>query len=437
MRREPVSPASPLRAARGPVAFGIVTVLAAFGGVGTWAAMAPLHSAAVAVGEVTVDSYRKTVQHLEGGIIGAILARDGDVVDADDILVRLDDTRLRANRRILLNRLREGLARQARLAAERDGESEIAFPEELLDRASDAEVAEVIDGQRNLFKARRQLLDGQIAVLRQRNEQYAQEVAALDAQQRAMLRQLDLVAEEVATVQYLVRSGLGQKPRLLALQREAARLEGERGEHLARMARIRQSMAGTELEIINLQNRRIEEVAGDARETETLIHDTRQELAELEDAIRRTVIRAPQPGVIVNLRFHTTGGVVGPGEAILDIVPRNDRLIVEARIRPEDIDVVHPGLAAQVRLTAFKQRLTPTADGTVITVSADRLHDEPGDEAYYLARIALDPVSVSALPAELYPGMPAEALIITGRRTAFDYIAAPIAQALPRAWREE
>lgn len=181
----------------------------------------------------------------------------------------------------------------------------------------------------------------------------------------------------------------------------------------------------------------MEEVAADDRETEMLVHDTRQELAEIEDSLRRTVVRAPKPGIVVNMRFHTTGGVVGPGEAILDIVPDDDRLVVEARVRPEDIDVVHPGLAAQVRLTAFKQRLTPTADGTVITVSADRLADPVSGEAYYLARISLDDESLSRLPAELYPGMPAEALILTGRRTAFDYIASPITQALPRAWRED
>ncbi|MBW7852275.1 MAG: HlyD family type I secretion periplasmic adaptor subunit [Rhodospirillales bacterium] len=430
-------PPSPLGSARGALTVGIVTVLAAFGGLGTWAAVAPLHSAAVAVGQVTVDSYRKTIQHLEGGIIGEIAVRDGDEVAAGDVLVRLDDTRLRASHRILINRLREGLARQARLAAERDDAAAVAFPKELLDQRSDPEVADVIEGQRNLFQARRQLLAGQIAVLQQRNQQYAQEVAALDAQQQAMRRQLDLVSEEIATVAYLVRSGLGQKPRLLALQREAARLEGERGEHLARMARVRQSMAGTELEIINLRNRRMEEVAADDRETEMLVHDTRQELAEIEDSLRRTVVRAPKPGIVVNMRFHTTGGVVGPGEAILDIVPDDDRLVVEARVRPEDIDVVHPGLAAQVRLTAFKQRLTPTADGTVITVSADRLADPVSGEAYYLARISLDDESLSRLPAELYPGMPAEALILTGRRTAFDYIASPITQALPRAWRED
>lgn len=433
-----VGPGTPLRAARGALAFGLVTVLAGFGGFGTWAAMAHLQSAAVAVGEVTVDSYRKTVQHLKGGIIGELLVRDGDHVAADDVLLRLDDTQLRTADEILSNRLNESLARQARLAAERDDAEKIAFPEELLQRSRQPLVAEAMTGQLNIFNARRHLLDGQIAVLRQRNEQFVEEVTALDAQQRAMLRQLNLIAEEIGTVEYLLRSGLGQKPRLLSLKREEARLEGERGEHLAQMARIRQSISGTELEIMTLRNRRLDEVAGDLREADTMIHETRERLLENQDALRRTVLRAPQSGVVVNMRFHTPGGVVGPGEAILELVPRDDRLVVLARIRPDDIDSVHPGLRAEIRLTAFKQRITPMVDGEVETVSADRLNDPRTGETYYLARVQLDPRSLSqATTAPLYPGMPAEVLVLTGARTALDYLLSPIANALPRAWREQ
>ncbi|HLT77765.1 MAG TPA: HlyD family type I secretion periplasmic adaptor subunit [Ferrovibrio sp.] len=437
----------------GAAALGLIVILAAFGGFGSWAALAPLSSAAIAPGEVTVDGYRKTVQHLDGGIVREILVGNGSAVSAGDVLIRLDDTAARASVALLAGRYIDALTREARLIAERDDVAAPAMPvpalparlsgvdDALFDRAM---IAEAWRGQLNIFHARRRALDGKGAVLRQRVEQYREEIAALRAQIAAEDRQLKLIAEELRDVQHLFDQGLHRKARLLELQRAEARLGGLRGEHLALVTRARQAMAGTELEIITLQNERLREVMQELREVQALLADVQERLIAAAATLQRTEIIAPQAGIVVGLAVHTPGAVIAPGERILDIVPQENRLMVEARVRPEDIDVVHQGLPAHVRLTAFSQRTTPVVGGRVVLVSADRLRDEPrrggrelSDEGYYLARIELDREALAALDLALYPGMPAEAMIVTGSRTALDYLLSPVTNALGRALRED
>ena len=429
--------AAPIRAARGSILFGLSVVLLAFGGVGTWAAFAPLDSAAIAPGEIVVKNNRKTVQHLEGGIIGRLFVKEGSRVEAGDILVALDDTRARASLSLVTGQYHAALAREARLIAERDEAKTINFAPELMEATHDPVVQDLVQSQLNVFQARRESLEGQQSVLRQRVEQYREEIVGLQAMERGQKRQLELISEESATVKDLVNRGMEKKPRLLALQRAWAELEGSRGENVAQIARAKQNIAGTELEIIQLRRTRLDQVTTDLHEVQTQINDLRERMLAASDVLKRIDIRAPQAGTVVGLKFHTAGGVIQAGEPILDLVPQEEKLIVEARLRPDDIDDVHPGLLAQVRLTAFKQRVTPSVDGKVTLVSADRLRDQRTGEPYFTAQVEIDPASLSTLPKTgLYPGMPADVVIVTGKRSAFDYMISPFTDAMQHAFRE-
>ncbi|HSK41659.1 MAG TPA: HlyD family type I secretion periplasmic adaptor subunit [Arenibaculum sp.] len=422
---------------RASILAGFVVLAVAFGGFGTWAALAPLDSAAVAPGVVVVDGKRKTIQHLEGGIIDDILVRDGDFVETDEVLVRLSHVRPRATLDLLTGQYRTRLALKARLQAERDGHDRIRFPAQLLDHRDEPELAETLAAQEQVFDARRRAFDGQITILNQRIAQYHDEIAGLEAQIAAEDRMLDLLGQEIADVQHLFDRGNARKPRLLELQRRAAEIEGERGRNRALIARARQQIAEMEQQIIELRHQRLKEVTGELQTIQAEIADQLQRLRDAADVLDRLDIRAPRSGIVVGLNFHTSGGVIGPGEPILDIVPQEDRLLVEARVRPEDIDDIRLGLPAQVRLTAYSARRTPTLDGKVVRVSADRLDEPRTGASYFETLVAIDPASLDRLPeVSLSPGMPAEVLIVTGERTAFDYALSPVTDAINRAFRE-
>lgn len=415
---------------------GIATLVVAFGGFATWAAVAPLDAAAVAHGEVKVENYRKTIQHMEGGIVREIAVRDGVEVSAGQPLMVLDDTAIRARHQQLLSQYWDALANKARLVAERDGAAAINF-QAALPQGSHPRIAEVKRAQTNLFKARRASLDGQVAVLKKRLVLYDREADALGAEQRSKDRQLVLVHEEIDSTAYLVRKGLGRKPRLLALQREAEKLQGERDDYTARIARLRQAQAATELEIANIAYKHLDGVATELRQVEGVIRDVEQQLTAAEDSLKRTIVRSPQAGVVVGLKVHTRGAVLQPGEAVMDIVPRNETLVVEAKVAPEDIDRVFPGRDAQIRFRTFLRGLTPPAEGKVSHVSADLFHEERTGEPYYLARVTLDPESLKQLPGPLSPGMQTDVLITAGERTALEYLLAPLTRAMALSMREK
>lgn len=419
------------------VALAIIALL--FGGLGGWAAVVPLQSAAVAQGQVRVSTHRKTIQHLEGGIVQAILVKEGDAVTAGQVLVRLDDTRVRANLDRLKGRAAGLLATKVRLAAERDGARTLAFPEALTAAArGDPKIEEILSSQRGIFAARRRALEGRTRILRQRIGQLNKEIASLQAQVDAETRQLALITEEMDTVSMLVGKGLAEKPRLLALQRNAARIEGSRGEHLGLIARAEQRIGETELRMIDLENTFSNEVVKELEEVQGKLSDVEEQIKAAEDVLQRTEILAPQDGVVVSLRVHTPGGVIKPGEPILDIVPQNDVLLIEARINPLDIDVVHVGLPAQVRLTAYGSRHVLPLDGEVIYLSADSFTDQRTGAPYYLARIRANAEQQRRLrKVTLYPGMPAEVMILTGERTALDYALRPLFDSFARAFREQ
>jgi HlyD family type I secretion membrane fusion protein len=416
---------------------GLLAVAVFVGGFGSWAALAPLSSAAVAPGTIIVETVKKKVQHLEGGIIAELLVREGDSVTAGQVLVRLDDLEAKALRDLLQAQQTALKAQQARLAAERDNLDALVFPEELETKRGDRKVAEVLIGQERIFASSRDALRGEVDVLGQRIAQLHAQIDASDAQRAAGFLQSSLIAEEAAAVRAMVDKGLERKPRLLALERNAAYLAGEQGEHAGRIAEARESIAGAQLEILNARRNRVEKAALELREVETQLAQVEERLAEASAKLSRRDVVAPQDGTVLDLRYHTVGGVVPPGGDIMDIVPVNERLIVEARLSPIDIDIVHAGLPAKIMLSAYKGRTTPQINGRVLQVSADALMDEQTRQSYFLARIEVDAGELGKLEhVQLSPGMPAETFIETGAHTFLEYLMQPLTDSFRRAFRE-
>jgi HlyD family type I secretion membrane fusion protein len=421
-----------------PIAGGILIIALFFGALGGWAALAPPESAAIAPGQVTIDSNRKTVQHLEGGIVAEILVRDGDVVLQGQALIRLEDVQSRAELELLRGRYVVASALEARLIAERDGLKEVVFPDWLLDQLEQPKVIETVSGQVNIFTSRRESYHHQTLILRQRIAQFDEEITGLEGEIAAENQQLDLIAEEARDVRRLVDLGLARRPRLLALERETAALEGRRSQNQSRIARARQSISEAELHISELKTARVNEVVEQLSATQAEMFDLSERLRASQDKLVRTEVRAPIAGTVVSLHVHTTGGVVGPGAPLLDIVPKDDPLVIEAQIDPGDIDVVRVGLPAQVRISAFSQRNMTPVPGTVSYVSADRFTDERTGMGYYIARIVMTEADIAASlsGAELQPGMQAEVMITTGERTALEAIVSPLSNSFNRAFRE-
>jgi HlyD family secretion protein/epimerase transport system membrane fusion protein len=417
---------------------GVLIILALFGGLGTWAALAELSSAAIAPGVVTVNTNWRTVQHLEGGIVDEILVQDGDHVERGDVLLRLDPTRPQASLEIVNSQLDLARASEARLLAERDGLDVIAFPQDMLDRRNtDPEVATTLAGQELLFQARRSSLGGQAAILRQRIEQLNDQIGGLQVQQSATNRQIELIEEELEGLLVLYQSGYVTRSRILALEREAERLGGERGEDLAAIARAQTAIGESELQIIQLEKGFQEQVGAELRDIQAQTFDLEQRQVAAADQFDRIEVRAPESGTVLGMSAHTVGGVIGPGDPIMNIVPEDDPLIIKARVRPNDIENVTMGQDAEVRFSGLSQRRTPILHGSVIGLSADRLTDPQTGETYYEARVMIPQDELDKLnDVHLVPGMPAEVMIQTGARTAFAYMIDPILVGFGRAFKE-
>ena len=443
-KRAPEAPPGRLRdmGIRSSMIAGLVVVAVFVGGFGTWAAVAPLESATIAPGIIGVSTERRTVQHLEGGIVEEILVADGDQVAAGQTLIALDDTAARAELELLEAQYRSAVALNARLEAERDGRSAIRWPDWLLaEVAAEAEAggdaAQVMATQERIFRARAVSLANQRAIHRRRIEQLCEESAGLEGELEAQDRRRDLLAEELKGVRELVERGLEPKPRLLEMERAATEIVGDRVRNQARIASIEQIIDETRLVIDELGNVRLAEVVAELGEVETRLSDVRERLVAARDVVARTRVRAPVAGTVMDLSVFTRGGVIGAGDQLMEVVPANDRLIIEARVAPNDIEVIALGLPAQVRLTAYSQLGAPRLTGRVIRISADRLADRLTGAAWYAARIALDPDQPGLSSLALVPGMPAEVVIVTGARTPIDYLLKPIVDSLGRALREE
>lgn len=430
-------PPTPYGLARKPILIGVFTISGFLGVAMLWGLFAQLNSAAVAIGIVAVDTNRKAIQHLEGGIVKEILVGEGTRVKEGDVLLRLDDTRTSASVELVLGQYRSALAQIASLRAEQKGLDGPQYPDELTDNFDISEVAEIIAAQNNLFQSRRQSLQSQVDVLNQQVKQFEEEIAGLKAQKNSQEEQLELIKEEIVGVRELYEKGLERKPRLLALQRKQTEIGGQIGQYQANIARARQSILENELNIQDLLNRKLAEVAEQLRIIETEKADFSERLRAIENQQMRTEIVAPRSGIVVNLKTHTIGGVIQPGETILELVPIEDTLIVQARVNPRDIDVVRAGMSAQVVLTAYNTRRVPYLDATVQRISADILRDEVTGENYYEARIEVDLINLEKFPdIMLYPGMPVEVMIVTGERTPLQYLLAPFKSSLRRAARE-
>jgi HlyD family type I secretion membrane fusion protein len=420
---------------RRPVRLGLAAIALAFAGGGSWAALAPLASAVIAAGVVKVENNRRTVQHLEGGIVKDILVKDGDQVMRGQPLLVLEDERVSAGLDLIRNQLDAETAKAARLQAESSGSSAPAFPAALTERRADAETGEIIKLERELFQTRRQVLEQQIALLEEQIVQAAGEVDALQQQLAAEQTAAALLAEELAANEAL--RNYATKVQILDLKRALAGYQARQGEHRAEIAKAQQRAGEIRLRIEALRNQYRQGAADELSLTRNRMFDLQERLRPLRDAARRQLISAPIGGRIVGLRVSTVGGVIRPGEALLDIVPDDEPLIIEAHIDVDDIDSVYPGLAADIRLTAYQQRTTPLLHGRLESVSADQLA-QPGETPYYSARIRVEAgtLQTAAAALQLYPGMRAEVFLKTGKRTALDYLLAPVTGSLRRAARE-
>lgn len=420
------------------IAIGLVVFAVSIGGFGSWAALTPLASASMAPGIVKLDSNRKTIQHYDGGIIRDILVRDGDHVRQGQVLVRLDVVDARADFEMLLGQFDALQAREARLIAQRDGLDEIVFPERLIARESDVEVAKIFEGQRRIFADQARAIDAEVAVWRQRAEQYRTQIAAHKARFNPLAQQLISFEEEHAIAAELLKRGFERRPRVLGLERQIAGTRSEIAVNEGQIATLREQTVEAELEITALREARARSGSEELREVQTQAVEISRRMHKSNAEVGRQDIVAPQDGVIVDLRYFTPGGVIAPGAEVMDIVPVEDKLIIEARVKPIDIDVVRAGLPANVHLVAFQQRTTPSLDGVVTMVSADALTDKRTGETYFLASIQVPPEEMARLPqVELYPGMPVDVAIVTGARTLLDYLAQPFTDSLAHAFRED
>jgi HlyD family type I secretion membrane fusion protein len=427
-----------LRDLRKPIAAGLVVLFLIFAVGGGWAAVAPLAGAAIAPGVISPEGSRQTVQHLEGGIIREILVRDSDVVVEGQALVVLEGVGARAEVGRLEERLRTLAAREARLRAERSGAAKIRFDHAVLADAGAPAVAAVRAAQVNFFHARAAAEANREAILAQRIDQLERQIAGLQRQLASNRRQRELIQEETTDVDQLYRQGLERKARLLALRREDASLLGEEGELEAMIAQTREAIGETRLEIMDIGIRRIEQVDEQLAEVQMQRGEAEEELAAADDTLRRTEITAPVAGTVLDLRFKTTGGVIGPGEPVLDLVPLADELIIEARVRPTDIDDVAAGQSAHLMFPSLPQRQLLRIAGEVESVSADALTEEATGQTYYQAKVTVDrgQLALAAPGVELTPGMPAEVFIATTERTLLAYLLQPLREILARTFRE-
>jgi HlyD family type I secretion membrane fusion protein len=424
---------------RRTVQIGVIVILLVFGFLGTWMAVAPLAGAVVATGTVKVDLNRKTVQHLEGGIVKEIRVRDGDHVKAGDTLVVIGDKRVDATVEVLQGQLDAEMAKGARLSAERDWQDKLTFPDVLLARAHLPEVAQLIRSEQTFFDTQRGSLLTQLDLLEKQVAEAGVEIGAMRDRAEAEQAASALLAEEIAANERIERSNYVPKVHLLELRRGLEEYRARRGEHLANISQTEQKINDLKIRQVSLRDEYIQNAARQLTENQARIYDLQERLRPSEDALARQHVVAPIDGTVVDLKVFTVGGVVAPREPLLDIVPDNNPLVVEAQIPLESVDNIHVGQEADVRLSAYTRRSTPLVYGRVIYVSADRLSERGanGETFFYLARIEITRQALAeAGDLQMTPGMPAEVYIRTDTRTALDYLLTPITNSMRRSLRE-
>lgn len=418
-----------------PKRVGLLVAALVFGVFGLWAVLAPIDSAAHAIGQVTVKSFKKPVQHLEGGIVKKVLVNDGDTVQPNDVLLEMDNTQSLSQLDTFRSLVKSLQALEARLLAARDGKTEVDMPEgfDLSDAVAAAEMA----AQRRIFQANKATNEGEISVLEQRIGQLKSRVEGLQAVRESKLALADSYSDELEDFRTLLEEGFAEKSRLRELERNLTVTKGDAADLAATIASTEIQIGETQLQILQLKNRLQSDVVKELAEVQTRLQEYRERIIGLADVVSRTEVRAPEAGVVNGLTVHTPGTVIPPGTIIAELVPESDELIIEARVSPMDIDRVAVGQEASIRMTAMNSRTVPILYGTVSTVSADILTDSQGAQ-FYLARLALEPGSLADLNGqEMVPGMPAEVFITTGARTFLQYLLRPLSDSVARSFRED
>ncbi|MFN4140975.1 HlyD family type I secretion periplasmic adaptor subunit [Aestuariivirga sp.] len=417
---------------------GMAVAAALVFGTGVWAATSEISGAVIAPGRLVVLSEVKKVQHPTGGIVGEILVSEGEEVKAGQPLLRLDDTATRANLGVISRAYDENLAQQARLRSERDGLSELRFPEELTGRVNDDEVAEILAGERRLFELRTIAREGNKARLEEQRAQLEQQIAGFEEQIESNGQQLKFIRKELEAARDLWEKKLTSLAKLNALEREVVSIEGRKSGLASSIAETRGRIAEVELQILQVDRQFNSEVADELRVVEARLGEFRERKVAAEDQLRRIVVRAPASGRVHDLAVHTLGGVIATGEVLMLIVPMEEQLEVEARVSPTDVDQLQPRAPARLRLTAFNQRTTPELEGQLKNVSADVETDQRTGETYYKARIAIPPDQLTRLGTlRLMPGMPVETYITTSSRNVLSLLVKPLTDQMNRAFRED
>ncbi|MDA9901302.1 HlyD family type I secretion periplasmic adaptor subunit [Gammaproteobacteria bacterium] len=418
-----------------PKRFGYTLLFIVFGVFGLWSAIAPLDGAARAPGQVTVKSYKKIVQHLEGGIVGKIYVENGDIVKTGEPLLELNNTQSLAQLERAKTKFIAFRAKEARLIAERDEASFIVFPSQWskLDMAYSDEMA----AQKMIFESRQATLNGETEVLQRRIEQLESRITGLHALKKSKETLAESYAEEVKDIKLLLSQGFSDKGKLRPIERSLASFEGEAAELLASIASTEVQIGETNLQIIQLEREVKNEIAIELADAQTNLKDIVDTIKALKDIVSRTKIISPSAGVINGLQVHTVGGIIAPGAAIAEVVPLAEELILEARVSALDIDRVFPGQQARIRFSSFGNK-TPEIFGQLLSLSADVYSDSPTQQPYYLARVEVNPESIEELDGlELVPGMPAEVFIATGSRTLLQYMLKPFSNTIARSFIED
>jgi len=423
---------------RASARLGYALIVCSVGIFGAWAYLAQVDSAVVAGGQVVVDGRRQVIQHLEGGIVSRIAVKEGQTVEEGAPLIDLDETEAGANVDILRSQLDFALAEEVRLRAQVAGERELHFPPELTSRSEDPRVAKTLAEARNQFNERNQSLDSQTALLQSRDGMLRNQIEGLLVERASNESQLKFLEEELVGVRMLEKKGLVPKQRLLALEREKARIEGDIGRNAANEAVANDNLRDVALQIRQLRDRAQEEDFAALNDIRQKLEDLPNRVKVMTDRVQRTRIVAPRSGVVQNLRVSTIGQVVRPGDLLLEIVPRDAHLIIDANVPVVEVDSVSTGMKAEVRFPAFHQRDTPVMFGNVMTVSRDRLVDEETRQPYFLARIEINKADIpDAIRSRLQAGMPAEVIVARGERSVLNYLVKPLEDAFRRTFREE
>jgi len=416
---------------------GLGVVFLLVGGLGVWAAATQIAGAVVAQGVVVVETNVKKVQHPTGGVVGEIRVKNGTEVQAGDLLVRLDETLTRVNLQMVVKQLDELLVREARLKAERDDRESFAVPDVLLARTGEPDIKEILNGEESLIRSRRDAITGQISQLMERGHQLGKEAEGIAAQISAKRKEIALIAEELEGLAELEKKQLVTTTKVAALKREKARLEGELGQYEAAAAQTSGRKTEIALQIVRLKQEMKTEVVKELREVQSKIAELAERKVAAEDQLRRIDIRAPQSGIVHQLSVFTQGGVINPGDPIMLIVPKGDRLVIEAHIAPKDVDQLFIGQQTRVRFAAFDQQTTPQVNGEVISLSADLTRDQTTGDSFFTVRIAISEADLAKLGTnKLQPGIPVDVQIKTQERTALSYLMKPLSDQIAKAFRE-